>query len=56
MRVLDISPQMECGAGCPHCRENEDLLTANIMRELRLTDRSKYEQLRRTVVDKPRSV
>ena len=48
--------QMECGAGCPHCRETEDLLTANIMRELRLTDRSKYEQLRKSVVDKPRSL
>ena len=48
--------EMECGADCPHCQESMDLLTADMMRTLRLEDREKYEEMMKTIKDKPRSL
>lgn len=48
--------EMECGADCPHCKESMDLLTADMMRTLRLEDREKYEEMMKTIEDKPRSL
>ena len=48
--------EMECGDDCRHCQESMDLLTADMMRTLRLEDREKYEEMMKTIGDKPRSL
>ena len=48
--------EMECGDDCRHCQESMDLLTADMMRTLRLEDREKYEEMMKTIEDKPRSL
>ena len=48
--------ELECGDDCHHCQESMDLLTANMMRTLRVEDREKYEEMMKTIGDQPRSL
>ena len=48
--------EMECEDDCHHCQETMDLLTADMMRTLRVEDREKYEEMMKNIGDKPRSL
>ena len=48
--------ELECGDDCRHCQESMDLLTADMMRTLRVEDRETYEEMMKTTGDKPRSL
>ena len=48
--------ELECGDDCHHCQESMDLLTADMMRTLRVEDREKYEEMMKAMGDKPRSL